>query len=288
MFWGRLAARLAGVPVVTSALHSTGGPDRVERIKRWLTPCTNAFVAVADKHRRYLVREERFPADRVATIRNGVATVRFRPGTASRSLRSDHGIPPRAPLVGTVGALRHEKNHRMFVASARRVLEAFPQARFVIVGDGPERASIERSADRLGIGRHGYLLGTRHDIPEILSCLDVFVLSSYIEASPVAIPEAMACGFSVVATRVGSVEESVRESTTGTLVPLEVDRAMATGIERLLADPNRARAWGAAGRAAVVKNASLTTIVRGYEALIERIDAQKCARSARTCRAIRC
>ncbi len=79
MFWGRLAARLAGVPVICSALHSTGWPDGVGRLNRMLTPITDAFIAVAQDHAQYLINWERFPRDRVFMIPNGVDTDRFCP-----------------------------------------------------------------------------------------------------------------------------------------------------------------------------------------------------------------
>jgi hypothetical protein len=74
MFWGRLAARLAGVPVVAAALHSTGWPDVVGRLNRWLPPFTDAFIACAPTHGRYLIEQECFPAERVHVVPNGVDT----------------------------------------------------------------------------------------------------------------------------------------------------------------------------------------------------------------------
>ena len=79
MFWGRLAARRVGVPVIVSALHSTGWPDGVGRLNRLLTPITDAFIAVAASHGRFLIERTGFPADKVAVIPNGVDTQRFAP-----------------------------------------------------------------------------------------------------------------------------------------------------------------------------------------------------------------
>ncbi|HYO24446.1 MAG TPA: glycosyltransferase, partial [Lacipirellulaceae bacterium] len=107
MFWGRLAARLAGVPVVASALHSTGWPDGVGRLNRLLTPLTDAFIGVADAHGRYLVESEGFPAEKVNVIDNGVDAARFAPQDASAT-RASLGIPADAPVVGILAALRPE------------------------------------------------------------------------------------------------------------------------------------------------------------------------------------
>src|SRR4029079_12365168 len=77
MFWGRLAARRVGVPVVLSALHSTGWPDGVGRLKRMLTPITDSFIAVAESHGQFLAKSLKINEDRVAVISNGVDTSRF-------------------------------------------------------------------------------------------------------------------------------------------------------------------------------------------------------------------
>ncbi|MEM9659513.1 MAG: glycosyltransferase, partial [Planctomycetota bacterium] len=110
MFWGRIAARTANVPIVVSALHSTGWPDGVGRLNRLLTPLTDAFIAVAGGHAKHLVEREGFPRDKVHTIPNGVDVERFTPGP-SDAIRAELGIPLSAPVVGIIAALRGEKNH---------------------------------------------------------------------------------------------------------------------------------------------------------------------------------
>jgi glycosyltransferase involved in cell wall biosynthesis len=269
MFWGRLAAWLAGVPVIGSALHSTGWPDGVGRMNRWLTPLTDFFIAVADSHGEFMRQVERFPADKVHVVRNGIATNRFRPDEqAAARLRRELGIAPTAPLVGTVAALRPEKNHRMFVEVGQSVLQQYPHSHFVIVGDGPERAAIEEACRNRDVIDRVHLLGTRHDTDQILPAFDLFLLTSDNEASPVSILEALACEVPVVSTDVGSISETVVENETGSLVPVRDAAAMTAAVCRLLGDPAARRAWGQAGRQRVVATASLQAMVEGYERLI--------------------
>ena len=123
MFWGRLAARLAGVPVIASALHSTGWPDRVQFANRLLAPITDAFIAVAEPHGRYLAAHEGCPAAKIRVIPNGVDVERFRPRPPNGQLRKAFGLAADAPVVGIVAALRPEKNHRLFLRAAARVLQ---------------------------------------------------------------------------------------------------------------------------------------------------------------------
>jgi len=280
MFWGRLAAKVAGVPVICSALHSTGWPDGVGRMNRWLTPLTDGFIAVADHHGEHLIEHERFPADRVHIIRNGIDCKRFAPmSVASANLRNELSLSPDARLIGIVAALRAEKNHPMFIDVAAAVCSVDPRAHFVIVGDGPERGAIEQQIELYGITDRVHLLGTRHDTPAIVAALDVFLLCSHNEASPVSILESLACGVPVISTRVGSVAESVREGETGFLVAPGDRVAMTQRLRQLLADQPLRQRLGAAGRKLVQQTGSLDSMVNGYTELIESIYQKKCDRA---------
>ena len=130
MFWGRLAARWAGVPVIGSALHSTGLPDHVELPNRLLAPITDAFIAVAKPHAQYLVSNEGCPADKVCVIVNGVDVERFHPRWPTPNLREELNLPPDAPIVGIVAALRPEKTPRFIFAGSGKNLPRFAQNPF--------------------------------------------------------------------------------------------------------------------------------------------------------------
>jgi glycosyltransferase involved in cell wall biosynthesis len=276
MFWGRLAAWKAGVPVVLSALHSTGWPDGVGRLNRLLTPITDGFIGVAPPHGEHLIKNERFPARKVFVIPNGVDVERFRPRPECRAkLRAALKLLPDAPLVGIVAALRPEKNHELFLRAAALVRKSRPQAHFVIVGDGPERPRIEQAMGELGLAACVHLLGLRSDTEELLAACDAFALTSHNEANPVSILEALACGVPVVATRVGSVPETVVPGETGFLASPGSEEEIAANLLELLANRPLATDLGRTGRERVVARWSLASMVRGYTELIEAIYEQK-------------
>ncbi len=200
-FWGRIAARLAGVPVVIVAIHSTGWPDRIGRLNRLLTRWTDAFIALAGPHRRFLIEKERFPPAKVRIIPNGIDVDRFSPRPANEALRRELGLPPNAPVAGIVARLRSEKNIELFLNAAAKIRGELPAAHFLIVGDGPDRAALEERSRRLGLVDCVHFLGNRSDVPDLLALMDVFVLTSHIEASPVSILEAFAMCKPCVATR---------------------------------------------------------------------------------------
>jgi glycosyltransferase involved in cell wall biosynthesis len=275
MFWGRLAARRVGVPVVFSALHSTGWPDGVGRLNRMLTPITDAFIAVAESHGRFLAKNLKINEDRVAVISNGVDTTRFAPYPDVAAVRNDLGIGPTDSVVGIVAALRPEKNHDLFLEMARRVVKQLPKTRFLIIGDGPCRDAIQQRASELGITAHVRMLGSRDDVPRLLAAIDVFALTSHIEANPVSILEAMSVGRPVVATNVGSIHEAVAEGHSGFLVsPGDADQ-FAERVLQLLQEPLVCESMGDAARKAVVDKWSIEAMVHGYERLIEITYARK-------------
>jgi glycosyltransferase involved in cell wall biosynthesis len=276
MFWGRLAAWRAKVPVILSALHSTGLPDHVERMNRLLTPLTDGFIGCAVPHGKYLAEKEGCPASRVFVIPNGVDVQRFRPLPANDALRASLGIEPGAPTAAIVAALRPEKNHELFLEVAAQVHRKMPEARFLVIGDGPRRGELETLARKLCVDSAVRFLGTRSDIPELLALSDVLMLTSHMEANPVSILEAMACGKPVVATRVGSIPETVAEGANGFLVLAGDAVGMATQVGHLLADRALAGQMGAKGRALVVDQWSLERMVAGYQDLIHKSYLTKC------------
>ncbi len=276
MFWGRLAAWLAGVPVVCSALHSTGLPDHVELPNRLLSPLSDAFIAVAESHGCYLADHEGCPARKVRVIPNGVDLRRFHPRWPDHKLQRELDLNPDAPTVGIIAALRPEKNHELFLHVASLVHAELPEARFLIVGDGPQRSKLEALARSLGVEEAVRFLGTRRDVPELLSLVDVVMLTSKMEANPLCLLEAMASEKPVVASRVGSIIESVHDGRTGYLAAAGDSQGMAARVLELLQDCQRALSMGRAAREAVIARWSVDRMVRGYEDLIAEIYSAKC------------
>jgi glycosyltransferase involved in cell wall biosynthesis len=268
MFWGRLAGCLAGVPVICAALHSTGWPDRVQTLNRLLAPVTDAFIGVAEPQGRYLVEHEGCPAAKVRIIPNGVDVEKYHPRWPVPALQKELSLTADSPVAGIVAALRPEKNHELFLQAAKLIHQALPATKFLVIGDGPLRGSLESLAGELGLQDAVLFLGTRSDVAELLSLMDVFLLTSDAEANPTSILEAMACEKPVVATMVGSVSETVLEGKTGYLVSPGDAYHLAQRTLELLCHPDRAAVMGRAGRERIIAHWSVEQMVRAYEDLI--------------------
>lgn len=271
MFWGRLAALAAGVPVIASALHSTGLPDHVERLNRLLAPWTDAFIAVAAAHGRYIADHEGCPPHKVRVIPNGVDIERFRDRLPQPQLRRELGLPVDAPLVGIVAALRPEKDHALFLRMAARVAAAQPATHFAVIGDGPRRSELQALSAQLGIAERVHFLGTRADVEQILPHLAAVVLTSKMEANPVSVLEALAACRPVVAPRVGSIPDVIEHGVHGLLYPGSDEGRLVAAVLDALERPGAALEMGRRGRQRVVEQFSVETMVAGYEHLVADI-----------------
>jgi glycosyltransferase involved in cell wall biosynthesis len=274
---GRLAAYLAGVPIIVHTVHGYGFNDWQARFKRTVlvlaeravSPFTTYFVAVAGDNIEKGVREGILSRDKACVIRSGIDTRYFetRPGDAP-AVRHSLGVPEGAPLAVMVSCLKPQKAPVDFVRVAARVLEKVPGAHFVQVGDGELRGEVESEAERLGIAERFHLLGWRRDVRDIIHACDVVVLTSLWEGLPRVVPEAMAAGKPVVATSVDGTPEAVKDGVNGFLAaPHDVD-TMAKRLAALLGDRGLAARMGAAGRD-MVSEFDESEMLRRIEALYD-------------------
>jgi L-malate glycosyltransferase len=147
-----------------------------------------------------------------------------------------------------VGRLDPLKDHATALRTLEEVRRRHPDARLVLVGEGPERGRIEELVARHQLAPHVRLLGLRSDVARLLSAADLFLLTSVSEGIPLAVIEAMAAGLPVVATRVGGVEEVVQDGATGLLAPSANPAALAEHVLQIAASPDLGRQLGQRGR----------------------------------------
>jgi glycosyltransferase involved in cell wall biosynthesis len=268
-FAGRLLAYILRTPVIIISLH--GGEERA-RLMDWpnrlITRFTTDKVVTTSQAMGETLRQEGVAEHLLAVINNGIDVDRFLPpddrATYKQSLLQ---IDPRRPVIGTVASLVPRKAQHVFLRAAPHVLEAHPEALFVLAGEGSSRPELEALSHQLGIEEHIRFLGLRKDIAELMRSFDVFVLTSDYEPFGNVVIEAMASGLPVVCTAVDGVPELVTDET-GMLVPPGDDHAVAEAVIRLLGDPAQREAMGQAGRRRAVEHFSLETMMRKREALL--------------------
>ena len=270
--YGRLAARLAGVPVVIAAVRSVEPAKKQHYIlvDRWLQEITDAVTVNAEAIRLVLREREQIREQKIRTIYNGVDLAVFSPAAVNGQAR--HGLQLEAsPVVGMVSRFMPEKDPLTFVQAAGLIAAAVPEARFLIVGDGPLRNTLEVEAARLGISQRCVFTGFRADRAGLIQAMDVLVLSSLYEGCANVILEAMALAKPVVATHVGGNPELVEEDRTGFLVPVRDPQAMAKAVVVLLRDLPRARGMGQAGQRRIENDFSIEQMIGRTEALYQQL-----------------
>jgi glycosyltransferase involved in cell wall biosynthesis len=240
-------ARTAGCPAVVQTQHLpylVSHPQKRRALHHAIEP-VDRLIAVSEGQRRTYERIG-VPRERFTVVPNGVAPRSAPPGRAAA--RAALGLDPDQPVVLTVGRLTHMKGQWHLIDAVPRLLACIPTLAVVLIGTGPLRPELERRAVERGVARHVCFAGPRPDARQLLDAADVFVLPSRHEGMPLAAIEAMEAGLPVVATRVVGTEEVVVDGVTGALVRRDDPAALAAAIGALLADPERRRAQGAAGR----------------------------------------
>jgi glycosyltransferase involved in cell wall biosynthesis len=242
---GLLAARLAGSPrPLVVATRRVDFPLRGPLSRRKYRGC-DRVIAVSRAIAGVLAAGG-IPGDRVRVVYEGVPDRAPQPGGREALLAL--GVPPGSPVVGNVAALTGHKDHATLLEAAAIVLRASPDARFVIVGEGPLRGELEARARESGVGGRVLFAGFRDDVDRLLPAFDVFCLSSRLEGLGTSLLDAMAFARPIVGTAAGGIPEAVEDGVTGLVVPVRDPVKLAQALQALLGDPARRRSYGEAGR----------------------------------------
>jgi glycosyltransferase involved in cell wall biosynthesis len=277
---GRLAAMLAGnarPPIVLHTFHGHVlrgyfGPVRTTAfrlLERWLARRSTALVAVSPQVRDDLVALGIAPRERFSVIRLGIELEQrvAEDGDRRAETRRFLGIAPDRFVVGWIGRMTAVKRTEDVVLAFCRLRETGVDARLCLVGDGPDRAAVERRAHELGVMRQTLFLGFQQDVAPFYAAFDALVLSSLNEGTPVSAIEALAAARPVVATRVGGVPDVVRDGEDGFLVDPGAVDDLAARLATLAADPSLRERMGAAGRDRVLKRYAVDRLVDDVDRL---------------------
>ena len=277
---GRLAARVARVPVNVVAVHDMDLRALGKRcLPRWAVStlfASSALILLSRRQGDYLHREEGVGSDRWSTtkevvIPNGVVVGDVPTKADRESARSELGIASTAFVVGIVARLTTQKGHQVLLQAFAALAESHQDAQLVVVGDGPRRAALDRLATSLGIADNVLFTGSRRDARRLLAAFDVFALSSVHEGLPVTVLEAQAAALPVVATDCGSLRDVVTDAIDGFLVPVADGAALSARLALLAGNQELRETMGRAARARVERDFRLETVARAYESLLTEL-----------------
>ena len=227
------------------------------------------FIAISEAIRQVLIAGG-VDGERIAVVHSGIDLGRFE-GVEPEGLREELGLAADAPVIGNVAAMADHKGQRYLVAAMPRVLEAEPQARLFIVGDGELRGPLESQVRELGLRDAVTFTGFRTDVPQWLAFFDVFVMSSHLEGLCTSVLDALALRRPVVASAAGGLPEIIIHERTGLLVPPKEPAPLADAIVRVLRDRELGRRLAEAGRRRVEEHFSAESMVEGTIAVYDGV-----------------
>ncbi|MBE0575229.1 MAG: glycosyltransferase [Desulfuromonadales bacterium] len=264
--YARIPAILAGVPVIIGGLRGKSGLD-------WVWPYAysvmnlkcSGWIVNSIAMQEFAMKEMSFMKKApIRVIRNGFDCGDeqiFRRGEQTFYDKIKRGVP----VIGIVGRLHPVKNHVMFLSMAKKISDGGFDADYWIIGDGPERASIESAIDRNGLHGKVHLLGLRDDVDVALSRMDLLVLTSRSESCPNVLLEAMRASLPVVATNCTYLHEIIHENVNGYVVPVDDVDTLAQRVRSIVCDQNKRIAMGESSRALVKERFSIKAATQDLE-----------------------
>ncbi len=267
--FGLAAAIMAGIPAIIATEQlfvETSLNSSIRLQQRLLARGVDRYIAVSREVASRLHETFHIPPGKLKVIPNGIPVTAFnRP--ANPALRATLTPSLERPIILTLARLDKQKGLSYLLEAAAQV----PGALFVLVGDGPERESLETQSRQLGTTERVIFLGYRQDVADLLSICDVMVLPSLFEGLPLSVLEAMAANKPVIATNIGGTNEAVIDNETGLLVPPADSAALAAAIHKLLENPQLSQKLAAAGKKQVQRKFSVEAMVRGVTQTYEEI-----------------
>jgi glycosyltransferase involved in cell wall biosynthesis len=248
--------------VITEHSQADWRSRYARQCSRWIYFRAKHIIAVAREIQRRLIEQDGVPSDRVSVIRNALSQdtelyASTQPGLPA-ALRS-------RPLVGVAARLQIEKGVVYFLDAAAHILKFLPQVHFLVIGDGPLSGELQTYARQLGMQERMHFLGFRIDARAIVGLLDILVVPSLSEGTPLVTLEAMTAGVPVVASAVGGIPEQIRHHCEGLLVPPRDSAALGEVMLQLLQNPPWMQQLGEAGRQRALSEFNFAAMVQATE-----------------------
>lgn len=245
----RIIGKISNVPIIISTEHIMGMESSLRILVNRLTSTfVTKYIVVSEAVGGFLNKNVKIRPCKISTVLNGIEYNNFKISLiAQEKLKEQFGLTTSQEVIGTIARLHRQKGHIYLLHAITKVVKVFPNAKFLVVGDGPLKYKLEELAHKLGIGNNVIFTGNQKDISTILSLINIFVLPSLWEGLPITILEAMAMKKPVVVTNVSGNPEVVIDNITGILVPPKEPTLLAEAILRLLRDKGLSLKLGEAG-----------------------------------------
>ncbi len=285
---GRLAAKLAGAPIIVHTPHGHVffgyfGPFKTKLFiifEKLASRITDKIVALTNREKKDHILFKIAEEDKFSVIYSGIELNILKESSSEekQNLKKELGIPENSLIVGTAGRLVPVKGPEFLVKASKYIISKYPDTYFMFTGDGPLEQDLKRKALEMGISDNIIFLGWRDDLVKIISIYDIFVLPSLNEGMGRVLVEAMALGKSIVASNVGGIPDLVIHGKNGFLVPPKNPKQLAKYIQVLLEDKDKREKMGLAGKE-MAYNFTSERMVEKIANLYKKLLTQKNTRS---------
>jgi len=287
-FFARTAARISHAPIIISsiAMMVEGYDVSILRkslyvlmdrhTERWV----DRFIILSEASRRTLIERHKIPPEKIVKIHNGIEIEEYHPDikevkNKKSELRRELGLKSDVPVIGAIGRLVWQKGFEYLIQAIPQVIQAFPEAKFLIVGEGPLRRGLEELSERQKIEDNIIFTGFRSDIKDILATIELLAMPSLLEGLPLVLLEGMAMAKPIVATRIDGITEVLENGETGLLVPAKNPHDLAEAIIEILKNKTKADLLGQNARKIVEEKFSVKRMVEQTELVYEKLLTEK-------------
>jgi len=267
-FWGCIFGKIHKIPVITH-IHGPAYSWKDLMVDWVIEKLSDKIIAVSEQEKRRLIEEGVSPS-KIVMIYNGINFTNYKT-EPNLDIKRKFGLKIDARVIGISAGLRPEKKHETFFLAAKEVLQEKDDVYFFIVGDGARRNELEDFVSKLGISKKCLFAGFVSNIPEILSIIDIGVLSSEREGIPLALLEYMASSKPVISTNVGGVPEVVQDGINGFLVPPGDYKMLAHRMLLLLDDKDLASKMGKNGLLILKQKFTASSMISKIEDLYTEV-----------------
>ncbi len=260
---GVLAVRLFGLSTQCRIIRTRHNFTRIKN--NWINnklynKWTDRIIAVAEVIKEQLVNENNISGHKITAIHSSIDTEKFRGGFDGGKIRNEFGISTDTVVLGMVGRLRKHKDYPNMFVALKIIVKKFKNIKLLIVGDGILESQLKSVVQIMGLSNYVIFAGKRESIPQILSGIDIFVLSSSVEGSPAVIKEALTMGKPVVSTNAGGIPEIIQNGVTGILVPPHNPEALADGILNAINNMDKSLKMAEKGKQVIIDEFSETKL----------------------------
>lgn len=285
----RIAARLAGIPIIIHTIHGFGFNDYQHAltkslfvwIERLCAKFTDKIIAVSSLN---IEKAKKFGIGRngqFVAIHSGIVIEKYSKADIDiQKKRQELGISHKSKIIGMVGHVDKGKGHEFLLDAVPQVITEVPDTKFVIIGDGKLSSKIKQKISKNNLNTSVFMLGTRDDVTELYPIMDIFVLPTLWEGLPRVIPEAMAMGLPIVTTPVDGIPEAITDRINGLFVPPRDPKSLAEALIYLLKNPERARELGREAKKRVDPDFSADKMVDDIQKIYKNLVQEKLGASA--------